>query len=220
MGKWKRGWKQRIESYWFWFQFFLFSFSVLVTSHKKWIIWQHFFTKRKGMWRNAAICGELENLYFNLKRNEKHFAFHDACKQTLLLGSRVQGLNGSHMSIKQFQPRGNWMTVLATLECNPLPFLLGKPQRGLAPNFQAGSLVWVWGQFWLGPSQHKPIKPYSSHLATHTIEASSYSVLMTNISHSPVEWCGICWIVIPKTLEYNHPFLPFFQLLSSPTTEE
>lgn len=193
MGKWKRGWKQRIESYWFWFQFFLFSFSVLVTSHKKWIIWQHFFTKRKGMWRNAAICGELDNLYFNLNRNEKHFAFHDACKQTLLLGSRVQGLNGSHMSIKQFQQRGNWITVLATLECNPLPFLLGKSQRGLAPNFQAGSLVWVWGQFCLGalPAQDNKalfFSPRNSH-------NWGFQLFSTHDKHFRFT-CGVVWYLL------------------------
>ena len=220
MGKWKRGWKQRIESYWFWFQFFLFSFSVLVTSHKKWIIWQHFFTKRKGMWRNAAICGELENLYFNLKRkkNTLHSTMHASKLSYWALEYKgSMGLTWASSNFSQEEIRRQcWPLLSAT----PYHFCLGNLKEGLLLTFKQAHLCESGDNFGWEHHQHKPIKPYSSHLATHTIEASSYSVLMTNISHSPVEWCGTCWIVTLKTLEYNHPFLPFFQLLSSPTTEE
>ena len=193
MGKWKMGWKQRIESYWFWFQFFLFSFSVLVTSHKKWIIWLHCLQNGKGCKGNAAICGELENLYFNLNRNEEHFAFHNACKQALLLASRVQGVKGSHMSIKQGQPRGNWAAVLATLECNPLPRLLGKTQGELAPNFQAGSLVWVWAQFWQG------VPPAQTHKALLFSLRNShkwgFQLFSTHDKHFAFT-CGVVWYLL------------------------
>ena len=106
------------------------------------------------------------------------------------------------------------------LSATPYHVCLGKLKESLLLTFKQAHLCEFGHNFGKECYQRKPIKPYCSHSATLTSEASSYSVLMTNISHSPVEWCGTCWIVTLKTLEYNHPFLPFFQLLFSPTTEE
>ena len=160
----------------------------------------------------------LQFVYTEMKINTLHSTMHASKLSSWVLEYKgSMGLTWASSKVSQEEiGRQFWPLLSAT----PYHFCLGHLKEGLLLTFKQVHLCEFEHNFGWECHQRKPIKPYCSHPATHTSEASSYSVLITNISHSPVEWYGTCWIVTLKTLEYNHPFLPFFQLLSSPTTEE
>lgn len=160
----------------------------------------------------------LQFVFTEMKINTLHSTMHASKLSSWALEYKgSMGLTWASSKVSQEEiGRQCWPLLSAT----PYHFCLGHLKEGLLLTFKQAHLCEFEHNFGWECHQRKPIKPYCSHPATHTSEASSYSVLITNISHSPVEWYGTCWIVTLKTLEYNHPFLPFFQLLSSPTTEE
>ena len=140
-----------------------------------------------------------------MKINTLHSTMHASKLSSWAL--EYKRVNGSHMSIKQGQPRGIGQQCWPLLSVTLYHFLLGKHQRGLAPNFQAGSLVWVWGQFWLGapPAQANKalfFSPRNSHkwgfqlFSTHDkhrVVTKISSCRVNTTSRRGIKRLGICF---------------------------
>ena len=113
-----------------------------------------------------------------MKINTLHSTMHASKLSSWAL--EYKRVNGSHMSIKQGQPRGIGRQCWPLLSVTLYHFCLGNIKEGSLLTFKQAHLCESGDNFGWEHHQHKPIKPYSSHLATHTSEASSYLVLMTN----------------------------------------
>ena len=87
-------------------------------------------------------------------------------------GLEYKGSMGlTRASSKVSQEETGWQ-CLPLLHATPYHLCLGALKEKFVPNLQAGSLVREFGgNFGWEGSPHKPMKPYSSHSATHTSEA-------------------------------------------------